>query len=78
MKEKTKLSITFEHLEFRKITLQEKRKQESDLDIRNQDDPKWLAMPLFIVHLGWKMIISSSIVNEFQYEWIRWTPIVDA
>ena len=52
MKKKTRLNITFKNLEFRKITLQEKRKQESDLDIRNQDDPKWLAMPLFIVHLG--------------------------
>ena len=43
MKKKTRLNITFKNLEFRKITLQEKRKQESDLDFNNQHDPKWMA-----------------------------------
>ena len=35
---KTKLNITLENLEFKKITLQQKRKQEIDLDLKNQDD----------------------------------------
>ena len=37
---------------FRKTTLQEERKQENDLDMKNQDDPKWLVEAFILVHLG--------------------------
>ena len=39
-KRKTKLNIIFENLEVRKTILQEKRKQKSDLDPKNQNDSK--------------------------------------
>ena len=35
---KTKLNITLENLVLRKTTLQQKRKQEIDLDPKNQND----------------------------------------
>ena len=37
-KRKTKLNITFENLKVRKTILQEKRKEESDLDPKNQNN----------------------------------------
>ena len=35
---KTRLNITLENLEFSRTTLQQMRKQEIDLDFKNQDD----------------------------------------
>ena len=40
---KTRLNITLEKLKVRKTTLQQKRKQDIDLNLKNQDDSIWLT-----------------------------------